>query len=143
MIPRYCSRSSHISLIQSAAEPLSKLGRLTSTPEVHVEQARLVSQPMVVQRRYLDTALSQCAGYRIDFQSQKYEIAGDRGAAIANRLKVQHGRYPHRGKELHAHLRNSLRARNCELEHIPAHETAGASERHLDGRRVQLRGGRR
>jgi hypothetical protein len=54
-------------LIERSVQPLSKPHRIVMGPEVHVEEARLVGERMMVDGRHRDAVVVQGARHRIHF----------------------------------------------------------------------------
>src|SRR5436305_11950249 len=116
----------HVHLVERRAQAARRLLRVVVCPEVHEEEARAFGQH--VERRYLYAAVSQGADDRIDLARSQHEVARDGGLAPARRLEVDGRRQAHRGRHLHASVRDGLGARDAELVDAAVHFAALSHE---------------
>src|SRR5688572_21603915 len=86
--PERSFASSDLNLRERRIEPGRKFLRVIVGPEMHEEQARLVVEHVVVQRRHVDPVRVQRLDDWIDLVLGEYEVAGDRGLARAGGLEV-------------------------------------------------------
>src|SRR5437879_8375971 len=84
--------------LERGFQSLGELDRIVVGPEVHVEEARSVLQPMVVERRDVDAMLPQGQGDGIHFLVDEDEVPGDRGLPIRRRLEVNYWRHRRGGQ---------------------------------------------
>src|SRR5262249_20636870 len=93
-----CLRLFAVGQVDCRLQATRQLHGVVVGPEMHVEQARIVSEGVVVNRRDLNVMLSEGLRDLIDLASDEDEVAGDRRLALAGRLKIERRVYAHRGQ---------------------------------------------
>src|SRR3954452_11538700 len=92
-MPRSAFRD--IDMVQRGFQPGCELLRIVMRPEMHEEEAWLLTDHVVVHGCNLYTVLAQCLHHRRDFLVGQNEIAGNRRFAAAERLKINGVRQTH------------------------------------------------
>src|SRR3954464_2631566 len=94
---------------------MRQLHRIVVRPEMHEIKPRFLIEHVAVQRRNLNSVLTQGFDYGIDFAAKQHEIASDRGLSSSCRLEVERRSHPHRSGYFHSVFVNAFSSRNTEL----------------------------